>query len=541
VKKVRLSEEQDPAMKCFPSSGETSALISLISDEIEKAEKSDSRDALRDWLELSRSVLEKLGKTFENAETSREQPPERNLPFIKPEIPALAYEEKFTPEGAASVMNSCVLFCDVIVSGSAAAAGLKYDEENMFAPMIVFLEKGAAAEALVWAADNLGVPVVSNALLAKNLASCGKIGEAVPESSFRDVSMVFTRTGSARYRRQSRNRKKNRQGASFKISRPLSMELGESLFALTGEEPGRKKLLADPLNTIRKRLIRLLGFSVPFFRVALNARLKRDEYRILFRGLEAGRGRLELGWYIGKENDPTPQAYFPELMNEPENIRTVAKVVSSALIRHAGGIVRLRAAELLGRDEVEAILDAAEERYPVVTGEVKGLLSLGNIREILQSLVSEQVSIRHMPVILETLADWGNFGPAPSDAIIEQIRQSLKRQICLEYTDDGMTLRVLTLEPVLEKSFSDRPLGSLQDADGLIYWAEMLSSAICGMVEKGYPPVILCSPRARLHVKEATRRNYPDLAVLSYMEIPSDISVEPMGEICVGGSVRFPG
>jgi flagellar biosynthesis protein FlhA len=228
-------------------------------------------------------------------------------------------------------------------------------------------------------------------------------------------------------------------------------------------------------------------------------------------------------------------------MSKSENIRTAAKAASSVLIRHAGEIIQRRAAELLGRDEVEAILDAAEEQYPVVTGEVRGLLTLGIIREILQSLVSEQVSIRHISIILETLADWGNFGPAPSDTVIEQIRQSLKRQICMEYADDRMTLRVLTLEPKLENSFSDRPPGSAPEADSSSDWTEMISSAIHGMEEKGYPPVILCSPRARFQVKEATRRKHPDLAVLSYMEIPSDISVEPVGEISIGGSVRFPG
>jgi flagellar biosynthesis protein FlhA len=146
-----------------------------------------------------------------------------------------------------------------------------------------------------------------------------------------------------------------------------------------------------------------------------------------------------------------------------------------------------------------------------------------------------------MSIIRATLPDWGNFGPAPSDTIIEQIRQSLKRQICLDYTDDRLTLRVLTLEPKLEKSFADRPPGSAPDADCSPDWAEMISSAIRGMEEKGYPPVILCSPKARFPVKEATRRKYPDLAVLSYMEIPSDISVEPVGEIRFEGNIRFPG
>ena len=434
-------------------------------------------------------------------------------------------DDRFTPEAAASVFNSCICFCDVIITGKEAAIGLKYDEENMFAPMVVFLEKGASAEALVWAAGNLGVPVIKNIALAKNLASHCKAGDAITEATYRDVSLALVKLDSNKFQRKSPASENARQGLPIKIPRPLSLEMGETLFSLTGEEPGRDKLLAQPLNEMRKRLIRLLGISLPAFRISRSVKLKDDEYRILFKGLEAGRGRLELAWY--PKSTLAYNTVIPEIMVRPENISSAAKFAASSLLRHAGEIIEQRAPELLGRDEVEAILDVAEEQYPVVTGEVKGLLSLGIIREILQSLVSEQVSIRHIAVILETLADWGSFGPVPSDLIIERIRQSLKRQICMEYTDDRLNLRVLTLEPRLEKKIADIS----QDSPFLEDCTEAILSAVRVMKEKGFPPVILCSPKARFPVKEATRRQLPELAVLSYLEIPSDISVEPVGEI----------
>ena len=515
------------------------ALMALISKEVQKPERQKNSPALRDWLELGCSVLEKFGDSsvFETAEFRKvlEKATERITGDYPPSFPP--YEENFAPEAAASVMNSCILFCDIVISGKDAAIGLKYNEENMFAPMIVLLEKGASSGALVWAAENLGVPVIKNLLLAKNLASYGKSGEPIPEASYGDVSLALARRGSVR-RHGSRDFGKSRRSLPIKTDRPLSLELGESLFALTGEGPGRETLLAQPLDVIRKKLRRLLGIPVPVFRVSKNSRLRNDEYRILFKGLEAGRGRLELGWYAGG-SEHGPVSSIPEMMKLPENIGAAAKAAASVLVRHADEIIQRRAPELLGRDEVEAILNAAEERYPVVTGEVKSLLSLGIIREILQSLVSEQVSIRHIAVILETLADWGSFGTAPSDLIIEQIRQSLKRQICLDYAEDGMRLRVLTLEPKLENGFADHspdnadPAGEPERSaepwpDD---WADLISSAARRMEEKGYPPIVLCSPKARFPVKEATRKKFPSLAVLSYLEIPSDISVEPVGEI----------
>jgi len=432
-------------------------------------------------------------------------------------------EDKFAPESAVSIFDSFIVLCDVIIAGKDCAVGLKYDEENMFAPMIVLIEKDTSANTVIWAAESLAVPVVKNVSLAKNISSYGKAGGVIPEASFREVSLILTRPGSARQARRQRGFKKNRrqipEGIAMKIPVPLSVEMGASLFTLTGEGPGRDKLLADPLNIIRRKLIKLLGIPIPAFRFSLKTKLKDDEYRILFKGLEAGRGRLELCWYAQTGAE------------DPERIAAAAKSAAAMLVRHAGQIIQRRSPELLGRDEVEAILDAAEEKYPVVTGEVKSLLSLGIIREILQSLVSEQVSIRHIAVILETLADWGSFGPAPSDLIIEQIRQSLKRQICLEYADDKLTLRVLTLEPKLEKKFADIAQDNSEGED----LSELISSAVKGMDEKGFPPVILCSPKVRAPVKEATRRKLPNLAVLSYVEIPSDISVEPLGEIRLNG------
>lgn len=494
------------------------AILAIVSEEIEKADKQSNADTLKNWIEFGQSVIDKFGDAvrLENALPDAESNScETDEDVLPPSSPALDYEEKFMPEAAASVLSSCILFCNAIIVGKEAAIGLKYDDENMYAPMIVLLERGASADALAWAAENLGVPLIKNAALAKNLASHGKAGESIPESCFRDVSLALAKLSSGRIIRLPRRAGKGRHGMPIKIPRPLTIQLGASIYSLIGEENERKTLLTEPLDIIRKKLKRLLGISIQPFDVSLGPRLKNDEYRILFKGLEAGRGRLEL------------------VMKDSENLNSAAKTFSSLILRHASEIVQRRAPELLGRDEVEAILNAAEEKYPVVTGEVKGLLSLGMVREILMSLVSEQVSIRYIAVILEALADWGSIGPAPAELIIDQIRQSLKRQICMEYADEKMTLRVLTLEPKLEKRFADRsPAGD---------WAELVSSAARGMEEKGFPPVVLCSPKARSFVKEATRKKFPNLAVLSYMEIPPDISVEPLGEIRLEGSVRLPG
>jgi flagellar biosynthesis protein FlhA len=423
---------------------------------------------------------------------------------------------------ALKALEPYISACDAfVVSAEAYIIGLRYDDDFMFAPLIIVMEQGPMAEAISDYAKKSDLPLIDNIMLARNLFSYGKLGQPVPELCYREIMSVFSRLNLKKAPLSVRNRRIK----SAKAPRLLTIEMDQTLRAFLESAGDFENLLAAPLRKIRKRLSRLLGFSIPHIQISKNSRLNQGEYRILLKGLETGRRQLDLSWYgsVG-------------LGLSPELINAAVKIVAVSIVRHVDEIALKRAPDLLGRDEVQQILDAAEARYPVVTGEVKNLLSLGSIRDILRGLLSEQVSIRHMPAILETLADWGSFGPAPNEVIIEQIRQSLKQQICLDYAGDGQILRVLTLESHLEQSFADR----LLPRDGFHKenenppsddWLDAFSPAIKGMEDRGLPPIILCSPMARSWLKEITRKKFPNLAVLSYIEIPPDINVEPVGEI----------
>jgi flagellar biosynthesis protein FlhA len=538
-----------------PEVKDGAALMGLISDNLNRARDRNDGSARLNWLDFGRSVLEKFEDPQDPALTEFRRTLVKNycdagrwgevkelmekIPCEKSRLPAV---DRWQPDAGSSSGESLrpllpyISFCDVIITNrSSAAVGLRFDDENMFAPMIMVLEEGFLVGAVLRAAENLGVPVAENNMLAGNLLAYGKLGETIPDICYRAVASLLARIGTRRAARKRQVFRKNGRGLKVKIKRPLLMELGGAVWSLMYENPDRENLLSEPLRHILGRLRRLLGFSLPAVKVIKNERLRDDEYRVLFKGIEAGRGRLDLAWYSGAESEnPVDQ-----VLNSPGRIRVAAAAGARIIIRHVEEIALRRAPDLLGRDEVQAMLDGAEEKFPVVAGEVKNLLSLGSVRDILQSLVSEQVSIRHIEVILETLADWGNFGPAPNEVIIEQIRQSLKRQICLEYADDGLILRVLTLDSTLDERFADRSM--VQDSgEGRNHgnlpedFIEVSSPAIRGMEERGLRPVILCSPMVRSWVKEITRRKFPDLAVLSYIEIPADISVEPVGEIRFG-------
>ena len=496
---IRKNDDNNSYILCLEntdedlgSSAEFKTLISMISNEVEKARKTGDFASQKEWMDLGSTVLE-------------------NARLFRPE----KHEEE-----RSSILNSSVIFCSVIISGKETAIGIKYDEENMFAPMITFIEKGSSAESIITTAKNIGVRVVINNMLAKNLFSLAKIGQSIPESTYRDVSLILARNGTQRLGRHIKRFKTSRRLNSIEISPPLSIELGTSLYSLLKEEQGKVGYLEKTLEQVKTKLEKLLGFDLPEFRINNNTEISHDAYRIFFKGLEAGQGRMDQNWYSGT------------------NVKSLAKAAFAKISDHINLIAQRYAPELLGRDEVSAILEAAEESYPILCGEVKSLLPLGPIREVLQSLVSENISIKPIDVILETLADWSSFGPAPGEFIVEQIRLALKRQICLDYTDDKLTLRVLTLEPELEKKFLDFSNGASPDSTKPEAFEDVISRAQSKMEKMGYPPVILCSPRARFLLKEITKKKSPYLAVLSYVEIPSDIRVEQVGEIGLKGNIN---
>ena|GEM_PF-1257195 len=496
------------------SSREGLALISLISAEMEKAKKQENFTSLKNWLELGRSVIRKFDE-----------------PGIRGDGEGVPYNKNLSPEAAASIFNSSILFCNVIIEGKEIAAGLKYDEENMFAPMIIFLEKKEAAASLVWAAKKLSVPVVKNDFLAKNLFSYGKAGASVPESCYRDVSMALARSDMSNGSSSGTYRTGRVQARE--LTPPLSIELGEALYELSAEKPGRKILISDPMEAIREKLEGLLGMKIGKISIRKNSEIRKDSYRILLKGREAGRGNLEMGWYY-PENEKTG---VPDFMKTDNSISIIAGTVFSSIAAHANLIVQRRAHELLGRDEVEAILEEAENKYPVVCSEVKGFLPLGIIREIFQSLVSEMVPLKYIDTILEVLADWSSFGPAPYEMIVEQVRLALKRQICMDYADDDLNLRVLTLETDLEKMLLDAsPADSGDSPSSPDSWMDDLAIGIEAMEKTKSHPVLLCHPRLRFHLKEITRKRFPYLAVISYIEISPEVTVMALDEIKLRGN-----
>lgn len=336
---------------------------------------------------------------------------------------------------------------------------------------------------------------------------------------------------------------------------PISIELGYGLISLVDDKQGAE--LLERIQKIRKETALETGFVVPKVRIVDNLKLEASDYRIKIKGVEVGKGTLRLGSFMCIQSSAIRETVEGEKVKDPvfglpalwinENQRDRAEragytVVDapSIIATHLSEVIKRHSAEILGRQEVKAILDALKKDYPAVVDEVQETLGTGEMQKVFQGLLRERVSIRNMVVILEALAD---FGKMTKDIpfLIEKVRQALSRQISAQYADDNKQLHVVTLDPALEQKIIESrvdtaagPVAALS-VDIQRKYMNSLDKTLRNVQDQGYFPVILCSEAGRALVRQSTIREYPDLVVLSVLEIAPDIEVEGISEIRLEG------
>ena len=337
---------------------------------------------------------------------------------------------------------------------------------------------------------------------------------------------------------------------------PISLELGFGLIPLVDKDQGAE--LLERVTRIRKEAALDLGLVVPRIRIMDNMRLEPSEYAFKLRGTEVGRGTIRMGHFMAinpggerekLEGEPTvdpafglPATWISESVREQAE-RSGYTVVDgpSIIATHLTEILKHHAGEILGRQEIRSMLDTLKSDYSAVVDEVTKAFSLGEIQKILQGLLAEQVSIRNLVAILETLGDFSSVSK-DTGYLIEKTRQALGRQICLQYADEKRTISVLTIDPAVEKTIID---SRTETATGDIAalepdfhrnWVNSVANAVKGARDTGVWPVVLCSESARPLVRSTTAREMPDLIILSVPEIAEGIRIDSLGEIRLGES-----
>ena len=368
------------------------------------------------------------------------------------------------------------------------------------------------------------------------------------------------RTGQAKKRAANFNEmmaatseKKEEKPADFSPVVPLdalSLELGYGLVPLVEKEKGSD--LLDRVQGVRRQAAMDLGLVIPKVRIIDNSILEPSEYCFKIKGVDSGRGKIRLGYFLCMNpgnvtqeikgiNAVDPAFGLPAVWidhdrrDEAERAGYTVIDPPSIIATHLLEIIRRSAADILGLQDTQAILDALRKEYPAVVDEVlrpasdgRGGLRITDIQKVLHGLLRERVSIRNMVSILEAIAE---FAPVSKNIwfLTEKARQALASQICHQYADDDRRLRVLTIEPSLEQKIVDAkyetPSGIIcaMDPPSHKAWIKAVSKAVAAIRDKGWMPVILCGEPARFLVKNSTDREMPDLAVLSVPEISQDI------------------
>ena len=338
----------------------------------------------------------------------------------------------------------------------------------------------------------------------------------------------------------------------------LSLELGYALIPLVSKEKGAE--LLERITRIRNEAKLDMGFLIPKIHIQDNMTLDPNDYSFKIKGIEAGHANIRLGYYMcmdtgsvitplkgEKTKDPAfgmDAIWLPEdQRQEAEEAGYVVVDPPTIIATHITELIRANAARMLGRQEVSSIIETVKEKNPVLVTEVleTAKLSYGQIQKVLQNLLEENVSIRDIVTILETLANYAAISKNPWD-LTEKVREALGLQICLQYADNDKKLRVMQLSEDLAVLIQNngmypadgsKPQVALDPVDRR-KWINSVSTCLSRVKSKGYQPIILCPQVVRQLVHSSIEREMPGVVVLSEMEIMSagrNISVEVIDRI----------
>ncbi|NUL38035.1 flagellar biosynthesis protein FlhA [Kosakonia sacchari] len=322
----------------------------------------------------------------------------------------------------------------------------------------------------------------------------------------------------------------------------LGLEVGYRLIPLVDSDQDGQLLVR--VRGIRKKFAQEMGFLPPAIHIRDNLDLAPGDYRILLKGVEIGSGTMEPerwmainpGYAEGELPgtpcvDPAfglPACWIDEVLREQAQIQGFTVVdPSSVIATHLNHLITLHTDELFSRQETQQLLDRITKEMPkLVEDLIPGVISVTLFHKVLQNLLSERVSIRDMRTIIDTLAEYAPVQNDP-DELTSQVRIRLGRAITAQWFRNDDDIKVIGLDTSLEKLL----IQSLQSgsaiepgiAENLMRQADR---AITEQQSLGVSPVLLVNPALRTMVSRFLRRAFPQLAVLSTLEISNNKTVQ---------------
>jgi len=298
------------------------------------------------------------------------------------------------------------------------------------------------------------------------------------------------------------------------------------------------------------------GFLVPQIRIKDNLNLKPNEYQILLKGVEVGKGEIYPDKYLAMATPMVIEEIDGIKVKEPafgidaiwidedkkeEALMNGYTVVdpSTVIVTHLNEIIKKYAEELLTRQDIQALLDRVKKDFPAIVDDAMKVASIGLIQRVLKNLLHEKVPIRDMITILETIADIAEY-TKNADVITEQVRSALSRVITKQYSDENGVLKLITFDSPTEQYLMNKLQTQGEQKQFILTVAEMnklveeISNAAKEILNKGIAPVVLIvDPLIRKPLAEILERFGVEVVVLAHSEIDANAKFEVLGSISI--------
>ncbi len=333
---------------------------------------------------------------------------------------------------------------------------------------------------------------------------------------------------------------------------PMEIELGVGLIRLA--DPRRGGDLLERVQRVRQNVAAEIGIIMPKVRIRDNVRLEQNQYRIKVADMPVAEATLEPAKLLAMDSglatgkiqglDTREPAFGAPAVWIDSAQRGQAEMYgytviepASVLATHLTETVRKHADEILTRDAAKHLIDELKQTQPATVDElIPGQMKLAEVQRILQMLLREQVAIRQLGPILETLGDCAGRTKDPV-LLTEYVRHRLARSICTRYRDKQNRLHVVTLDPAIEDRIKagiehgERGLFIRMSPASIDATCKQIGKEIDKLTRKNRPPILLVSPQIRAGLKQLTASHLPRLIVLSFNEITRDTNIESVGVV----------